>query len=252
MEKGQIAIAPGIDTAPDIETASDNYAARFAGPAGRYFLDVQERGVASLLDGASLLEGTGAPPHSAVDVGGGHGQLAGPLAQLGFDVTVVGSDARCSRRIGDSTDHVAFVESNLLRMPFANRQFDIAVSVRLISHIEDWSGLIAELCRVARRSVIIDYPTYASLNALSPLTLGLKRRIEKNTRTYRTFFGLTINRAFARHGFRRARTFHQFALPMGLHRAVPALRHVEEGSRKLGLTGLIGNPILARFDRKDR
>ena len=53
---------------PDVETSSDGYAARFAGPAGRYMLGVQEAAVRSML--ADLPPGA-----SVLDVGGGHGQL---------------------------------------------------------------------------------------------------------------------------------------------------------------------------------
>ena len=73
--------------APDIETASDDYARRFSGEVGAYFLDVQARTTLSLLEpwpGARVL-----------DVGGGHGQVAIPLAENGFDVTVTGSSDEC-------------------------------------------------------------------------------------------------------------------------------------------------------------
>jgi len=69
----------------DVETSSDAYARRFAGPLGEYFLEVQSRLTLDLLapwPGARVL-----------DVGGGHGQTIGALVESGFDVTVLGSAA---------------------------------------------------------------------------------------------------------------------------------------------------------------
>jgi 2-polyprenyl-3-methyl-5-hydroxy-6-metoxy-1,4-benzoquinol methylase len=241
-----MASAPFPET-PDIETSSANYASRFKGPAGAYMLDVQEKSVLALLkDGRPL------PGRAVLDVGGGHAQLAGPIAGLGCDVTVIGSDASCETRLrsGANPDKINFVIGNLLDMPFADRAFDTLVSVRLISHIEDWPKLVAELCRVAGKSIVIDYPTWRSVNALSLLTFPLKKAIEKNTRTYTTFWDGAIRKAFAAHGFRPVATRNQFVMPMALHRASKgALKSVEEGFRAVGITRMVGNPVIIRLDR---
>ena len=52
---------------PDIETASDAYAQRFTGEAGRYLLSEQEAAVRAV-----LADWRG---ETVLDVGGGHGQL---------------------------------------------------------------------------------------------------------------------------------------------------------------------------------
>ena len=237
-----MATTPFSET-PDIETSSENYASRFRGPAGAYMLDVQEKSVLALLKDGRPLEG-----RTVLDVGGGHAQLAGPIAGLDCAVTVVGSDESCATRLNG--DDVTFAIGNMLDLPFAERSFDTLVSVRLISHIENWPRLVAELCRVADKSIIIDYPTWRSINALSLLTFPLKKAIEKNTRTYTTFWDGAIRRTFAQHGFRAVATRNQFVMPMALHRASKgALKPVEEGLRATGVTRLIGNPVIIRFDR---
>ena len=228
---------------PDIETSSENYASRFRGPAGAYMLDVQEKSVLDLLKDGRPLEN-----RAVLDVGGGHAQLAGPIAGLGCAVTVVGSDESCAARLNG--DQIAFAIGSMLDLPFAGRSFDTLVSVRLISHIENWPRLVAELCRVADRSIIIDYPTWRSINALSLLTFPIKKAIEKNTRTYTTFWDGAIRREFAKHGFRAVATRNQFVMPMALHRASKgALKPVEEVMRATGVTRLIGNPVIIRLDR---
>ena len=75
----------------DVLTSSEGYARRFAGPVGQWFLEVQARTTLDLL--------AGWPGATVVDVGGGHGQTAGPLADAGYALTVVGSDPSCRGRV---------------------------------------------------------------------------------------------------------------------------------------------------------
>jgi len=75
----------------DIETSSEDYARRFSGKIGEYFLDVQ---AALTLD---LLKSF--PKASVLDVGGGHAQLAVPLINNGFKLTIVGSADVCRKRL---------------------------------------------------------------------------------------------------------------------------------------------------------
>lgn len=233
---------------PDVETSSEGYAQRFAGRAGRYMLDVQERAVSAMLKDF-------APGASILDVGGGHGQLANPLARAGYAVTVFGSTPECRARVGDGPagNPIGFDAGNLLALPYGDRAFDAIVSVRLISHMTAWEELVAELCRVAKRSVVIDYPTMAGLNALSLLTFGWKKKLEGNTRTYRSFWPSELRQAFGRHGFAPTRAYRQFAVPMVVHRKLngsAATRGAEGVMRATGVTSLIGNPVILRLDRR--
>ncbi|GGC10044.1 hypothetical protein GCM10011494_30900 [Novosphingobium endophyticum] len=242
-------IAISASEQPDIVTSSDDYASRFQGAVGAYMLWVQEQGLFALLGQHTMGLGS-----TVLDVGGGHGQLALPLAKAGYTVTVAGSDASCFRRLRaqEQAASIEFEECDLLRLPFKDRQFDFVTSVRLMSHVEDWPRLVSELCRVSGRAVIIDYPIWSSLNALSLLAFPIKRKIEKNTRNYRTFFADEIRSAFAAHGFRQTCDWRQFVLPMALHRAMPrspVARRAERVFRKAGVTRVAGNPVLARFDR---
>jgi ubiquinone/menaquinone biosynthesis C-methylase UbiE len=236
---------------PDIETSSARYASRFVGPIGAYLLSVQQRGIDSVL--------TDRRPtnlQSVLDVGGGHGQLAGPLARRGWQVTVIGSDPCCAERVYSDPEAkaISFVAGDLLALPFPDRSFDAVISVRLISHIDDWPRLVAEYCRVARRNVIIDFPTKASINNAFALGSQVKLAIEKTTRTYRSFWPAELQREFAKHGFGLGPSFRQFVLPMAIHRLfgrTGLTRPLEEVLRAAAITSLLGNPIIARFDRLD-
>src|SRR5262245_61067392 len=142
---------------PDIETSSADYARRFSGSAGKYMLGVQTRTVEKALAGLQ--------PGTVLDVGGGHGQLVDPLKALGWKVTVHGSDPACERNLRElhGKQGCEFLQGNLLALPLPDRSFDLVIAVRLISHVDAWPKLVAELCRVARRSVIIDYPSKTAL-----------------------------------------------------------------------------------------
>jgi SAM-dependent methyltransferase len=228
----------------DVETSSDGYAARFSGPVGAWMLAAQERAVLGLL---------GAPAGATVlDVGGGHGQLALPLAAAGWRVTVLGSDASCARRLAPAlaAGRVRFVAGDLLGLPFPDRAFEHVVSVRLLSHCERWPELVAELCRVAHRAVIVDYPTAESLNRAAPALFGAKKRLEGNTRAFTLFTHREVEAAFSACGFAPAGRTAQFFLPMVLHRALrcrPCSAAAEAVCRGLGLTRRWGSPVIAGF-----
>src|SRR5512133_2956600 len=75
----------------DIETSSDDYARRFAGSVGAWFLKVQDTATLRMLSPY---------PHATVlDVGGGHGQTTAALIDNGYRVTVLGSAESCKARI---------------------------------------------------------------------------------------------------------------------------------------------------------
>ncbi len=113
----------------------------------------------------------------------------GRLPGIGCKVTVAGSDESCAERVrnGPHGDEIAFVTANLLAMPFADRQFDSVVSVRLISHIEDWPTLVAE--PLPGRGPCRDHrlPDLRQPERAVAAHLPVKKLIERNTRTYTTF-----------------------------------------------------------------
>lgn len=230
----------------DIETSSDGYAARFAGPVGAWMLELQERTVADWL--------AARPGATVLDVGGGHNQLASPLARRGHAVTVIASAESCRLRLQDdiAAGRVTFVTGSLVALPFPDRSFDVSISIRLIPHCERWQTLVGELCRVARRAVVVDYPTSQSVNALSGSLFGLKKSIEGNTRRYRLFRHAAIREAFAAHGFEPARRRAQFLLPMVLHRAMRSRgisAALESAFAATGLTARFGSPVLVEMVR---
>ena len=241
--------APPAREDADVESSSEQYARRFAGPVGQWFLQLQARLTLECLSGL--------PPGAAVlDVGGGHAQLAPPLVDAGFRVTVVGSDASCGQRLAPliSAGRCRFEVADLLALPYAAEAFDAVVCYRLLAHSIDWRRLVGELCRVARHRVVVDYPARRSVNVASEALFRFKNSIERGTTRPFALYGRgEVARAFEAAGFRVTAERPQFFLPMALYRLAGSagLARAAEGvARSGGLTGLLGSPVIARADRR--
>ncbi len=233
----------------DVESSSEDYARRFSGSVGRWFLDVQT--------GITLETLAGLPRGATVlDVGGGHAQVAPPLIAAGYRVTVAGSDPSCGRRLDPwtSTGQCRFDVADLQHLPYDDGSFDAVVCYRLLAHSIDWTHLVAELCRVAAHRVVVDYPARRSVNRISELLYGVKRSIEgATTRPYALYGRQEMADAFAGAGFLVAGEHPQFLLPMALYRLAGSgrlARAAEWPGRRSGLTGWLGSPVVVRADRR--
>lgn len=231
------------EPAPDLVSSSDSYALRFAGLTGAWLLSRQTAAIAELM----------APWQAAsvLDVGGGHAQVTPFLAEAGHRVTTLVSGEEAAsrlRRISEGTANI--VIGDLSAPPLPDRSVDVAVSMRMMAHVEDWQRFLAGLCRVARDAVIIDFPNPAGANALSPLLFGAKKQIEKDTRQYRNIPIAEVAQAFAAQGFEADAHVGQFVLPMAFHRAVkkPGLSRLLEQAVS-PLSRRYGNPVILRARR---
>lgn len=230
----------------DIETSNDDYATRFSGKTGAWMLGVQTALARRLLSGF--------PKGTMLDVGGGHGQLAGPLSADGWKITVLGSAKSCEHRIRSLTasGKVSFVVGNTIELPFPDNSFDAVVCFRLLTHCDRWRELVKELCRVSKGPVIVDYPTSQSVNAIAPAFFGAKKRVEKNTRTWKLFRHEEVRGQFEKCGARIVSVQKQFAFPMVLHRALKTVwlsRFLEGAARILFLTRKFGSPVIVRAEK---
>ncbi len=233
--------------AADVETSSDDYARRFAGPVGDLFLEQQAKDTVELLEGL---------PRGAriLDVGGGHAQLTPALVQAGFETVVLGSDRRCGTRVTSwvRSGRCQFHVGDLLNLPYADASFDAVICFRLLPHTEEYGLLVSELCRVAKRTVVVDFPSWRSINVVSNLMFGLKKGFERNTRPFTLFRPGQVRSLFACSGFRTTAARPQFLWPMVLHRmlgSATAVKALETPGRWLGLRRLFGSPIIVRADR---
>ena len=233
---------------PDVVTASEDYASRFYGEVGAWFLKVQESAVLEFIaDDRSI---------SILDAGGGHIQLAAPLCELGYVMTLHGSAESCRQRMDANplTRGCAFLVSSPSALPVEDRAFNTVLSFRLFAHYEDWQALVRELCRVADRTIIIDLPSTSAINLFGPLLFRLKRRIEKNTRHWQSFRVAEVVDACRDYGWRVEAQFKEFFLPMVFYRILRSRRLAAgfEGIfRALGLTQLFGSPVILKLTREE-
>ncbi len=234
---------PQFTETADIETASSDYARRFGGKIGKYFLEVQTKAVLELFSpwpGAKVL-----------DVGGGHAQVAAPLVKNGFDVTVVGSSEACRNQLDIllGSNSFNFKCCDMLALPFEENSFDVVLAFRLLPHVDQWRKLIKEMCRVSKRAIIIDYPDIRSFNFISNPFFKIKVRIEGNTLLFQCFSRKEILSEFSKSGFYMPIILPEFFIPMVIHRAIGIVlfsKVIESLCRLLGLTTFLGSPVVLR------
>ncbi|EKD26991.1 MAG: hypothetical protein ACD_79C00941G0002 [uncultured bacterium] len=232
---------------PDIDSSTEDYARRFHGEVGQWFLKVQE-------DATDILFPEG-ERFRVLDAGGGHAQNISILLKKNCDITVLGSDDSCALRLTALINNksVKFVKGNLLKLPFEDKSFDLVIAYRMLTHLNNWKVFIKELTRVSKRTVIVDFPSVFSVNFLADMMFVLKKKIEKNTRTYKLFKEKDIVNEFKNNNFIPKGRVPQYLMPMVLYRAVKKKQFavlIEKISKILQLTRLFGSPIIYRFDSK--
>jgi SAM-dependent methyltransferase len=241
--------AAAVRETADLDSSSEQYAHRFSSPVGRWFVRVQTRATLAAL--AGLGEGA-----TVLDVGGGHAQVAPPLIEAGYRVTVAGSAPICGNRLEPwiSTGRCRFDVADLQHLPYEDSTFDAVVCYRLLAHSVHWTRLVGELCRVAAHRVILDYPARRSVNIISRRLFDLKRSVEGiMTRRFSLYDRDEISQAFEAAGFQVADEHPQFLLPMALYRlgrSAAFARVAEWPGRKAGLTRILGSPVIVRADRR--
>jgi ubiquinone/menaquinone biosynthesis C-methylase UbiE len=231
---------------PEVAEAFD--ALRFGGPIGRLVLEDQQAVLASAL--APL------PGRTVVDVGSGTGRAALALAAGGASVVALDASSQmlgvARQRAGESGFVLRFAISDAHALPLADRSVDAAVCLRVLMHALDWQQCVAELCRVARGRVVVDYPSAVSLAVFESSARRLWQRIGRPVEAYRVMSHRAVARAFAAHGFRITQRRPQFVLPTRLHKRVnhPGFtRGVEAALASVGLLRLFGSPVTIVAER---
>lgn len=232
---------------PDLFTASPEYARRFDGEVGHYFLNVQRRGV------LQLLSQLGERPLEILELGGGHLQITKDLINLGHKVTVHASAAS-----GLEKFHQSGISANKAVFPLADlgsqkSEYDVVIALRLIPHVLDIKALLANCSKISREALIFDFASTKGMNFLSPLLFQIKKQIEKNTRPYLCHSEGKLKEILKENGFPNIKSIPQFFFPMGIHRKLKDAKlssRLETGAEGLGLTALFGNPVIMGAFRK--
>jgi hypothetical protein len=122
----------------------------------------------------------------------------------------------------------------------------------VLMHTPDWRQCIAELCRVARHRVILDFPALGSVAALQALARRAAVAAGAHVEAYRVFSEAQIRGELRSRGFRVTRTHRQFVLPIALHKRLGSRRlteRVEGGLAAVGLLTAAGSPVTVLAER---
>jgi SAM-dependent methyltransferase len=131
-----------------------------------------------------LLEHLPAPPADVLDVGGGAGHQSFPLAQAGYDVTLLDSSPamlekarkRLERLPGQAQERVTFLEGDgeIADEAVRGRRFAAVLCHGVLGYLEDPEPLVHQLCRCTAAGGIVSIMTgNAKTGAVRP---ALERR----------------------------------------------------------------------------
>jgi len=232
----------------DPRTASSFDARRFGGPIGILLLEDQQRVIEAFLGDLAGLR--------VIDVGTGTGRAALALARRGACVTGVDASTEmlkvAAERAQESGLAIEFVPGDAHDLAYADRAFEAAVCLRVLMHTPDWKQCLAELCRVAGRRVVFDYPALGSLAALQAAARRIAHAAGRRVESYRVLSARSITRELERHGFHILAVHRQFVLPIACHKAIGSprvTRVVEEALARIGLLRLAGSPVTVVAER---
>lgn len=234
----------------DPEMAQRFDALRFGGPIGSLVAEGQERVLVDFLGDVRNA--------SVLDVGTGTGRAAIVLAARGAHVTGIDASAEmlavARARARSAGVGVEFATGDAHQLQFPDKSFDAAVSLRVLMHTPDWQQCVAELCRVTRRAIVVDYPSRRSVAWLQSTWRRARQRAGAAVEAYRVFSPAEVQHAFRSHGFRVTRVDRQFVLPIALHKAIGSRRVTtltERALRSVGLLFLFGSPVTVLAVRED-
>ncbi len=232
----------------DPATAQSFDEKRFGGPIGEIVAATQAR---VLVESIGRLEG-----RRILDVGTGTGRAALLLARHGASVTGIDASdemlgvARAQAAAQGLT--IRFQTGDAHRLDFADRSFDVVVTLRVLMHTPDWRRVIAEMCRVAGDLLVFDFPSRRSAAVIQSAARRTIQTFGARTEAYRVFSERQIARELEAHGFRVRSVHRQFVLPIALHKAIGSRRltlWIENRFDRLGLLRVFGSPVTLVVER---
>jgi 2-polyprenyl-3-methyl-5-hydroxy-6-metoxy-1,4-benzoquinol methylase len=233
----------------DPQTARTFDDRRFGGPIGELVAEAQ---AAVILQMAGTISG-----RPVLDVGTGTGRAALLLGKAGAEVTGVDASEQMlaiarERAQGAGRSSIRFLQRDAHALEFADRSFDVAISLRVLMHSPRWRVALSELCRVSSQRVIFDYPSATSAALFQSAFRRVAARVGVRTEPYRVFTGADVAAALAGAGFQIRNVHRQFVLPIAMHKAIgsrKATTRVEGLLDRAGLLRLFGSPVTVMAER---
>ena len=223
-------------------------ALRFGGPIGQLIQHTQQE---LLLRALSPMTG-----REILDVGTGTGRAALAFARAGAIATGIDASAEmlavAERHAADQGVNATFRVGDAHQIPFPDRSFDAAVSLRVIMHTPNWRQCVSELCRVSRHRVVVDFPALGSFAVIESLIRRARKAMGANVEAYRVLRESAVRDVLTAGGFRVIEVHRQFVLPINFHKLFNSLAvtsAVEGALKKIGLLRLLGSPVTLVAER---
>jgi ubiquinone/menaquinone biosynthesis C-methylase UbiE len=112
----------------------------------------------------------GIQPANVLDIGSGRGAFLWPLLDAipALPVTatdILGYRVRDVEAVHDGgVTHLTAVHADVTALPFCDDTFDVVTMLEVLEHVPDSRQALAEVCRVARRFVILSVPSKSDSN----------------------------------------------------------------------------------------
>lgn len=107
----------------------------------------------------------GIQPESVLDIGSGRGAFLWPLIHT-FPALPVTCVDMLDFRVADimaahegGMEQVVAQQASVLALPFESHTFDVVTMLEVLEHIPDTAKVLAEVCRVARRFLLLSVPS---------------------------------------------------------------------------------------------
>jgi ubiquinone/menaquinone biosynthesis C-methylase UbiE len=221
---------------------------RFGGPIGEYVAKSQARVLANMVGRIQ--------DRSIVDVGTGAGRAAILMARGGARVTAVDASEQmlevARQRAAEERLKIKFVRGDAHALQFPDREFDVAICLRVLMHAPEWRRCLGELCRIAERLVIFDYPAAMSAALFESVSRRVVHTLGVRTEAYRVISDRAIRQALRQSNFQVRSVHRQFVMPIQFHRAIGSRKFTiwsEDLLDRAGLLKRLGSPVTVVAER---
>ena len=156
------------------------------------------------------------------------------------------------RRATESGLSIGFLEGDAHALAFADRSFDAVVCLRLLMHVPNWRLCLEEICRVADRRLVFDYPALASAASAEAAWRRVALRAGRKVEAYRVFSRRAVARELNRHDFRIVGIHKQFVLPIAVHKSIGSstfTKTIEGALSSIGILKVAGSPVTVSAER---